>query len=41
VFTDALAVEAARADLALLPVDGTRTPDELAAELAARLGLSR
>ena len=37
-FTDALADEAAQADLTLLPVDGTRTPDELAAELAMRLG---
>ena len=40
-FTDALAEEAAQADLTLLPVDGTRAPDELAAELAARLGLCR
>ena len=40
-FTDAIADEAARADLTLLPVDGTRTPDELAAELALRLGLCR
>ena len=40
-FTDALADEAAQADLTLLPVDGTRTPDELAAELAMRLGLCR
>ena len=39
-FTDALVEEAARGGLALLPVDGTRTPDELAAELAMRLGLS-
>jgi hypothetical protein len=38
-FTDALADEAARAALTLLPVDGTRAPDELAAELAKRLGL--
>jgi hypothetical protein len=40
-FTDALAADAARAGLTLLPVDGTRAPDELAAELALRLGLSR
>jgi hypothetical protein len=40
-FTEALAVEAAQADLALLPVDGTRAPAELAAELAMRLRLSR
>lgn len=40
-FTDALAAEAAQADLTVLPVDGTRAPDELAAELATRLGLSR
>jgi hypothetical protein len=40
-FTEAMAVEATRADLALLSVDGTRTPAELAAELATRLGLSR
>ena len=40
-FTDALAAEAAQADLTLLAVDGTRTPGELATELATRLGLSR
>jgi 2-phosphoglycerate kinase len=40
IFTDALAGEAARADLTLVRVDGGRTPDELAAELAMRLGLS-
>jgi hypothetical protein len=40
-FTDALADEAAQAGLTLLPVDGTRAADELAAELAMRLGLSR
>ena len=39
-FTDALAAEAALDGLAVLPVDGTRSPDELAAELAMRLGLS-
>lgn len=38
-FTDALADQAAQAGLTLVPVDGTRTPDELAAELAMRLGL--
>jgi 2-phosphoglycerate kinase len=40
-FTDALADQAAQADLTLLPVDGTRAPDGLAAELAMRLGLCR
>jgi hypothetical protein len=40
-FTEAVADEAAQADLALLPVDGTRAPDELAAELATRLRLCR
>jgi hypothetical protein len=39
-FTDALAGEAARAGLALLRVDGTRSHDELAGELALRLGLA-
>jgi 2-phosphoglycerate kinase len=41
IFTDALAAEAAQADLTLLPVDGARAPDDLATELAMRLGLSR
>lgn len=40
-FTDALADEAARGDLTSLPVDGTRAPEELATELATRLGLCR
>jgi len=38
-FTDALVDEAAEADLTCLPVDGTRAPEALAAELARRLGL--
>jgi 2-phosphoglycerate kinase len=40
-FADAIADEAAQAGLTVLPVDGTRTPDELAAELATRLSLTQ
>ncbi len=41
IFTDAVAVEAGQAGLPVLPVDGTRAPDELAADLADRFGLHR
>ena len=41
IFTDAVAAEATDAGLAVLRVDGTHTPEELAADLAGRFGLLR